>query len=224
MAWATALADLRSFINDSGNENLVKEQAVFGPTNGQNRAFFTFHDRLVAPAGIQSASDVTRLRIYFDAQEIAASGVNVTDTVRGQFEVTQVPSGNEVRASYYFQQNLDAELNQYLRFAAQQVSATTIDQVSEGLQLAALHYAAAQAYSRLSVRWHQRKSEQFLLQDQPQRQEAEQRIMFYREESARLMKAAQELRREFYEYRQDRGRAPAFKILSRVPNPYTPRR
>jgi len=55
-------------------------------------------------------------------------------------------------------------------------------------------------------------------------EEAEALIRFHMDEAARMMKEAREMRREYYDLRQDRGRAPAYGLLKRTPNPYTPRR
>lgn len=223
--WAAPLADLRTFLADTTNDNLVKDQKLFGETNGQNRTFFTFEDRLVA-SGNQSVCG-TPIRVFCNAgggyTEIAASGVLVTDSLRGELQLMYVPSGSvSLKASYHYQQFLDAELNVYLQQAANQVTADTASNIALGLQASALHIAASFAYKRLAQRWQQRKSEQFLLQDEPARTEAADRIEFYRKQGQDMMTEGIALRRSYYDMRLDTGRSPAYGVLNRTPSPYTP--
>src|SRR5574337_199212 len=163
--WATPLADLRVFLRDTTNDWIVKEQKVLGRVDGQNRTYYTFFDRIVA-SGNQSACGVP-LRLFYDGVEITASGIAVSDQIRGEFAVMQVASGVEVTATYHHQQFLDGELNQYLQQAANMVSADVAADIPAQLQLAAMHIAASQAYTGAAIRWQQRKSEQFMLQDIP---------------------------------------------------------
>ena len=108
--------------------------------------------------------------------------------------------------------------------AANRVGITILANIPEGLQAAVLDYAGAMVHTRLATRWQQRKSEQFMLQDEPARKEAEALIQFHRDEAIRLLEEAQQARRDYWDLRQDMGRAPGFAILNRVPGPYTPRR
>ncbi len=224
--WPTPLADLRTYLRDTQNDLLVKDKKCFGSTNGQNRTFFTFDDRLVA-SGNQSVC-AAPLRAFWDvgtgAVEIAASGILITDQVRGEFQLMLVASGGDIRATYHHQHWIDTELNMYLQQAANQVSADVAGNIPLGLQLPAMNIAGSMAYTSLAQRLQQRKADQFLLQDEPSRKEAESLIGFYQKESTRLMNDGLALRRAFYDGRQDRGRAPAFGLLKRTPQPYTPKR
>lgn len=230
MTWSDPLGDFRAFLADGATDNLVKERKVLGNSQaGQNRTFYTFDDRITA-SGYQSAC-AAPLRVFWDASpgpgpvEIAASGILVTDAVRGEFQMMFVPSGlGKLTASYHYQQSRDAELNIFLQQGANQVSTDLPGNVPAGLQMPVLHIAGSLAYSRLAQRWQQRKSEQFMLQDEPARTEAEERIKFYQAESSRLLNAGMLLRRSYYDMRQDRGRAPAYGTLTRRPNPWTPDR
>lgn len=224
--WADPRGDLRRFLADTTSDNFVKEKPVFGSVDASNRTYFTFDDRLIA-SGYQSAiPDVDqRLRVFINQSEIAASGVLVTNQQRGEFQLMYVPQLNdELRTAYHFQRSLDSDLDFDLQQAAQLVSATTADLVVAGMQAAVLHIAASFAHARLSQRWFQRKSDQFMLHDQPARDEADARVTFHREEAARLMENGRELRREYYDMRQDRGRAPAFALLKRIPPRIGPQR
>lgn len=223
--WATPLQDLRTFLADTTNDNLIKEQQLLGSTNGQNNTFFTFEDRLVA-SGNQSVCD-TPIRVFYDQgggfTEVAASGITVSDQIRGEVQLMLYPSGAVgLKASYHHQMHTDTELNTFLTHAMNQVNASSLTNIDAGLQEAVLHIAASYAYKRLAQRWQQRKSEQFLLQDEPARTEAADRIEFYRRQGQDMMTEGLALRRSYYDLRQDRGRQPAYGILQRRPNPYTP--
>ena len=85
-------------------------------------------------------------------------------------------------------------------------------------------FAGYNGHTKLAQRWQQRKSEQFMLQDEPMRQEAEARISYHQEEARRLYEQAKELRLDFYDTRNARAFSPSYGLLARRPNPYTPRR
>jgi hypothetical protein len=158
------------------------------------------------------------------ATEVAASGILVTDQVRGEFQLMLVASGGDIRATYHYQRWSDTELNMYLQQSANQVNSDVSGNIALGLQLTALNIAASMAYTSLAQRLQQRKADQFLLQDEPSRKEAESLIGFYQTESSRMLKDGLDARRAFYEGRQDRGRSMAYGLLKRTPQPYTPRR
>lgn len=227
MSWADPLGDLRRLLNDSDVSNLVKQKRVFGTTSGQNRTFFTFDDRLVA-SGNQSVC-ARPLRVWYDqgygAVEVAASGIIVQDQFRGEFLLTTSLSGvMSVTAAYFYQQSTDDELNFALDQATKQVNATDRSQLADGLQLACLYFASSITHRKLAQRWQQRKSEQFMLEDEPARKEAEDRIAFHLQQAKECQDLARSHRKEFYDLRQDKGLQPAYALLRRTPPPWTPRR
>lgn len=231
MAWTTALAELRALLCDTTSDNLVKQKAVLGPQDGTNSIFYTFDDRLVT-SGVQSLSP-TPLHVYqYTAAtnvwaELGASGINVTDPLRGTFQITMgtLPAAtDQLTTSYHYQQSFDSELNGFLQQAANQTNVTDITQVPPGLQLAALQIAASLAHQRLAVRWEQRKSDQFMLQDAPARAQVDERVKFHQAEAEKLQANGLALRKSFYDLSLDQGRTPAFAILNRPPRPWTPQR
>ena len=225
MSWSDPLGDLRRFLADTNEDNRVKQRAVLPTfTNGQTRRFITFDDRLLA-SGNQSVC-AQPLRVYLGNNEIAASGILVLNQDRGEFELMLVVSGNQQKltASYYFQKWYDDELNFYLQQGAQQVNANQASEVIPGLQLPALEFAGSMAFTRLGSRWQQRKSQQFLLEDEPARKEAEELIKYCTSEAERLRKAAREDRESYYNTKLNLAQSPAWALLSRIPPPYTPRR
>lgn len=222
--WGTARGDLRKILADTDQHHLVKDKTILpNAPDGQRRTFYTFDDRLIA-SGVQSVCAVP-LRLFYDGVEMAASGIRVTDPIRGEFTVMKPPMATvRVTAEYYYHAHLDDELDTYLQQAADQVSAATIDQTAPGLRLPALYFAASLANMSQATRWQQRKSEQFLLHDEPARSEMESRVEFHRSEAERLMKSALELRKAYYDGRLGLGLQPAYGLLSRTPFPWTPRR
>lgn len=224
MAWADPLGDLRMVLADGPTDNLIKNKILVGPCNGQNRTFFTFEDRLVASGNQSVCGDP--VRVFLNAVEVLASGILVTDQIRGEMQLMLVPSGTQTKltASYHYQQHLDSELAFYLKQAANRVTIDTPGNIPPGLQAAALNYAGELAHRRLAQRWQQRKSQQFMLQDEPARKEAEDLIKYHQGEADAMLKNAGLARRDYYDLRQDRGRAGAFTWLVRVPGLYTPRR
>lgn len=223
--WSDPLGDLRRFLADSDDDNLVKQRAVLPTvTNGQTRKFLTFDDRILA-SGNQSVC-AKPLRVFWGSEEIAASGILVLDQNRGEFEMMFVPSGNlnRLTATYYFQKWNDDELNSFLAQGGYQVNADILANVIPALRLPAMEFAASMAFTRLASRWQQRKSQQFLLEDEPARKEAEELINYCTSEAKRLQEAGREDRKAYYETKLDQARSPAYGTLVRMPWPYTPRR
>jgi len=228
MTWADPSGELRTFLSDTTNDNFVKEKRLIGTTDGVNRIFYTFEDRILA-SGNQSVMDPTlALRVFWQGSEVAASGILVTDQIRGEFQLTFSPSGlgefERLTGSYFFRQHLAAELTTFLTRSASQVGVATVADVALELQTPVTCFAASFAHTKLAQRWQQRKSEQFMLDDEPARQEAEARISFHQQEAERLYRMAREMRRDFYETSNDRNFKPAYGLLKRTPQPYTPRR
>lgn len=224
--WADPRGDLRTFLADGPNDNLVKEKEVMGPKDASNRTFFTFEDRLTS-SGVQSGVSYP-LKVYVDGSEYAASGINIIDQVRGQFQLTAIggtaPGSNaRVTATYYYQQHFDSELDFYLAQAAAQVNSNTASNVPLGLQAAAIRYAACTAHSRLAERWLQRKSEQFMLNEQPKEGTVGDRVAHHVEMAKFYCAAADDMRKSFYEDKLGKAHTPAFGLLKRTPRNYGPK-
>jgi hypothetical protein len=240
MTWADPISDLRDLLNDDTNGNLIKYKVVFPirtmGSSGLHRTFMTLEDRLVAPLGSQANIPIgpnmpLPLRVFLEdptsgAQtEVAASGIMLLDDVRGEFQLSFYPSGVSVRASYYFRQWLDEELNTFINQATLQCNGTDPTQIPDGLQLAVLNIAGSLAHRRAAGRWLMRKSEQFMLEE-PQTSDIDlkTRIDFHQSQAKDLYADGMTVRQSFYNLRMDRGLAPAFGVLNRIPRPYTPRR
>lgn len=225
MAWNDPSGDLRRFLRDTVDDNLIKSQAVAGDRNGTNTQFLTFFDRLYA-SGVQSsvADPRQRLRAFLNGTELVASGVTVTDATRGEFTISAAPTtSQELKVTYHFQMFRDDELAFFLQQAAGEVSVDLPSNIPPGLQMAAMNIAASLAYGGLAERWMQRKMDQFGFQEIDADSIAE-RVKFYAERCDRYLEKGAALRREYYDLGKDRGRRPAFGILSRPPRPYGPQR
>ena len=231
MPWTDPSGDLRTLLADGPTDNLIKSKRLLGTINGTNRVFFTFEDRLLASGNQSVCADPINLYLtttngaISSANQLAPSGITVTDQVKGEVTLSFAPSGQlQLTGSYHYQQHLDSEIGFYLQQGANLVAIDIVDNVPPGLQMATMDYAGAMAHRRLAQRWQQRKSEQFMLQDEPARLEAEALIKFHQDEAKSMRDNAGGERKDFYNLRQDRGLAPAFGLLNRVPRPYTPRR
>jgi hypothetical protein len=146
------------------------------------------------------------------------------DLVMGEFDLGYAPGPNDrVEATYYCQWFFDSELDVFLKHATQFLGlGPDWTVIQDGLQPAALHYAAQEAYSKLATRWAERASDQFLLEDSPQK-EIKAIIDSYRAMSADFQKKSVQLRDDFYK-RQGRANAPSFRTVSGRVRDLTPGR
>jgi len=223
--WPDPTGDLRKFLDDTSDHNRIKNQDAIGDQDGTNTRYYTFRDRLLA-SGVQSgASDQSaRLRVFLAGTELVNSGINVTDATLGEFTLQQAPTVNqEMKVTYAYQDHRADELTFYLTQAINEISVSAAADVPPGLQTAALHFAASFAHDRLAERWLMRKIDQFGLHETAP-DEISSRVDYHERRAKWYLNRAEKLRRDFYEFRKDRGRAPAFGILKRVPQGYTPRR
>lgn len=230
MTW-DALGDLRSLLNDDQQGNIVKSKAVF-PTrdaaaHGLYRRFYTLEDRLVC-SGAQDLADqplrVWEVNVSTDQEhEVALSGIFVTDALRGEFTLSYAPSG-KVRAGYCWREWYDGDLERAISQGVRMCNATSADTVVDGLRMAATYFAAEQAHRRAAHRWQQRRTEQFLLEDQPAQNEMERHVAFHTQQATELHQLAMAMRKEYYATLGGQNLRPAYATLTRIPRPYTPRR
>ena len=234
MTWSDPRGNLRTFLNDDAQANLIKNKPVFpfprGEADGTASTFFTFEDRIFCDEGPQDQSS-SPLRIFIGSPysqqvtEYPASGIVVTDAVGGEFTLMgAAPSGVLIKAQYYWQKWLDPDLDLYLQQAALQMNVSTASQVPDGLQLAALNLAGSMAHRQMAARWSFRKTMQFLLEDKPAAEHIEGLVAFHTEQAKELQVEGLAQRRAYYDLRMDQGRSPAYGLLARTPRPWTPRR
>lgn len=212
---AVARADLRTFLNDGPQDRPVKGKQVFGPVDGTNRQFITWEDRLVAGTLVVSVNltDLTPA----DYQEI--------DDVMGIFTLTTAPAAQQiVRARYFFQYFLDAELDAALQMAAVElVEDDNIVAVPIGLKNAALNFAGSFGYQKQAIRWAQRMSQRFLLEEEPTNEDLQARPNHFLKIADGMYRQAV-LMRDGYYMRHGRRNVPAVAVNKPRLRPLAPRR
>ena len=209
-AWATADVardELRAFLNDGLTDRPVKGKKLVGTANGTNTLFFAFDDRIV---------ESTPPSVF-----VSVNGVDVTftldDPIMGQFTLAAAPAiGNEVRARYYVQYFLDSELDEFLRLATGQIlESRDVTLINDGLAPAALNFAGYFGFTKQAIRWTQRMSEKYLLEDAPLDDGASQRPNHFRQIAQDYQKAARDQRDSYY-MRDSRRHAPAWRMFRPV--------
>lgn len=219
-----AIDDLRRFVNDGPLDRPVKRKLVIGRVDGVNLNFMTFDDRIIDTSLIVSVDDLP----------YAVSQVVVDDPILGTFHliasagppVAPPPLQTTVRAAYYFQYFLDSELAEALMLASQIITeGDDPTQIASGLKPAALHFGASFAYGKQSMRWAQRKSAQFLLEEEPLSDDVMNRSNLFEKMRESYYKQGIALRDSFY-MRDGRRNVPSFNVFkpNTSPTPPFPRR
>lgn len=216
--WTSSNADLRALLSDQGNDRHAYRKRVFGKINGTNTTFKTFETRRVGTL----VGAVAPLGAYVDGSLVAVA----SDTpVVGEFVLAAAPlDGSVVEATYYYQWFLDVELSVFLKNAAQWIGVgDDVTKVEDGLQPAALHFAAQEAYHKIAVRWAERWSEMYLLEDRPSESNNDSIVDTYRNLSKDFRMKAEALRSGFYG-RNDQSNAPLFASIRGNVKDLMPRR
>lgn len=196
-----AVTDLRVFLHDGPNDRFVKQKIVAGAVDGANTEFFTFEDRILNDA---------RFQVTVDFQLVAAV---IDDAIEGRLHTTLPPAeGTTVRARYFFQYFLDSDLQQALQDGAIQCLDTDqIVQVPLGMEYAVMNYAGHFAYQKQSMRWAERMSHKFLLEEEPLINEALNRSNLFQRIANDLIKNGEHFRDDFYK-RKGRQFIPSFGV------------
>ena len=211
MAWPDPITDLRILINDRDTDHEAWRKKCVGDVNGTNVDFKTWEKQRVtdftAPLGANG--------VFVDGLLVAVSS---DLPVLGQFSVAVAPSaGSTVEATYYHQWFLDTDLDKFLKSSSHWLgfSGAPTD-VPEGLQPAALHYAAQEAFTNMGQATMTNTSDVYLMEEGPKEKKVTvaQNFLSY----AKLMREkANELRDNFYEG-QGQASSPMFvSINGRVP-------
>ena len=212
---AQATVDLRRFLSDGPLDRPVKSKQVVGVVDGANKVFFAFDDRLI-PGTLRPTVDYT---------DVAIGSFAVTDAALGIFTLTTAPtSGQTVRARYYFQYFLDEELDEALELAAGEITESDdITTIASGFKQAALNFAGHFAYQKLAIKWAQRMSQRFLLEEEPLNAEILTRSNMFRDIARDLRSAGLDMRDDFYK-RHGRRHAPSYGMIKPNIPPIGPRR
>jgi hypothetical protein len=198
---ATARDNLRRFLNDGPQDRLRKSKPLLGMINGDNTRFFTYEDRIVEPFGVHVTVDLVDVTSTLD------------DAVIGQVTLASPPpTGAQVRAMYFCQYFLDEDLDEALQGATQQIIETDdVTQVPVGLKMAALNYAGHFAFTKQAIRWAERMSEHFVLEDAPAEGQMTQTANHFLTLARSFFTTANTMRESFYK-RDSRRQAPAWGV------------
>lgn len=209
MSWTTASTDLRTLLSDNLTDKHRYRKRVFGEINGINTSFKTFEFRRIT----DFTTATSPLGVWIDGVLQDPTAVSGDSVGTGDFYLETAPAdGSIVEASYFIQWFKDTEIDNFLRLACNWLSlGDDYSQLGQGLRPAALKYAAAEAYQKLSLRWAEHLSETFLLNDAPD----EKRMAIvdvYRKQSLDLRKEAETVRDDFYS-RSGQQKQPLFASI-----------
>ena len=211
----TALTELRQFLNDGPTDRPVKSKQIIGPANGVNTIFFTWEDRLI-PGSVSV--------IVNDTLIVEGVGLTVEPALGRLTFATPPPPSASLHASYYFRYFDDSELTSALTAGLGQLSsAMLVTSVPNGLHQSALSYGGYFAYYKQAMRWVQRMSDRFILQDAPLDSEMLGRSNLFRQMANDLYKNAREMRDDYYPG-QGRDKVPAWAVFKPHIPPIGPRR
>lgn len=217
MLWTTSIVDLRNLLSDGDTDKHRYRKRVFGRLDGVNKTFKTFETRRVT----NFTTSVSPLGVFVDG---TIQVITADDVMVGEFTVTTAPvDGSAIEASYYYRWFTDAEIGIFLKNATQFLGlGADHTLVSDGLQPSALHFAAQEAYQKIALRWAERWSEMYLLEDAPA-EGGKDVVDSYRSLAMDMQKKAVMLRDNFYT-RQGQNLAPSFSTIRGNIKEVTPRR
>lgn len=224
MAWTTAVSDLRIVLNDGPTDKLYHRKKVFGDIDGNNTAFKTFEFRRVTDFTEADAP----LGVYIDGVRQDPGQIADDDLISGEFNLVSAPTQNSTDASvvectYYVQWFLDSELASFLTFANDWLGVNAdYSEITLGLRPAAKKYAEYEAYRKLSLKYAQKLSETYRLEDGEDDKRME-IVKAYQDAAQSAYKDAVKQRDDFYS-RQGQSNAPLFVTNRGTVKETTPRR
>jgi hypothetical protein len=212
MSWTTSKDELRAIVSDGPTDRLRHRKRLIGTINGVNTVFKTLEPRLIT----NFTSAVAPEGVYVDG---VAAPITSADQVVGEISLTTPPAdGSIVEATYYAQWFLDSELDIFLLSAAQWLLFEAADQIPPGLRPAAIHYAAQEAYMKLSLKWAEHLSETYRLEDAP-KEGAYEIVTQYQNAAKAMHTKSMALKDNFYT-RSGKNKQPLFASLAgRVADP-----
>lgn len=208
-AWpdlATAIADLRTFLNDGPTDRPVKQKQLVGEVDGTNAEFFAWEERVVPGT----------LSVTVDFTPVAAT---LTDPVMGLVTLASPPpGGSTVRGRYYYQYFLDAELQTAITEAATQIEGSEdVTTIIPALKIVVLNFGGYFGYKKQAIRWAQRMSDKWILKEAPEEGDNFAKSNLFDKLARTFMDEARILRDDYYK-RQSRQLAPAAAMMKpRIP-------
>lgn len=212
MPWTTvadATSDLRILVSDGPTDKLRYRKRVIGDLNGLNPRFKSFEFRRVTDFSSEAGLS---LGVFVDGIR-QTQGVQVTSDFPeiGEFILATAPANtSRVEATFYIQWFKDVELAVFLKNAAQWIGlGEDITKVEPGLQPAALYYSAQEAMHKMAVKWAERLSETYKMEDQIKGDTSP--VNAFRVLAKDYRDKSEALRKNFYS-RDDQAEAPLFGI------------
>jgi hypothetical protein len=195
---------------------------ILGVVDGINTIFKTFEYRRVT----NFTTATFPLGLYLNGTAIPLGNIIQDDLESGTFQL-QAPSlpsnTSKLTGTYYYKWFDDSELDQFLQNASSWLGyGTSYVNLDDGLNAAALRFAAQEAYEKAAAKYSTRASQVFQLEDAPT-EDIMKSIEAFKEMSEGFLEKAETMRDDFYK-RQGQPLAPLFGFaLGRVTDP-TPRR
>lgn len=217
MTWATAVDDLRVILSDGPTDKLRAIKEVVGNFNGINQTFKTFEFRRITD--FSASGTASPLGVSINGVLQAPSAFSIDDPSTGFYTLaaaSAVTDADQMRATYYIQWFLDAELNGFLVRAANWLGMDDdYSLVPSGLKTAALKYASHEAYQKLALKYAENIAETYRFQDTKD----EKRFTIveaYQKAARENLKEAETYRDDFYT-RKGRAKAPIWRsVVGRV--------
>jgi len=161
--WTNAIEEIRQVLSDGPTDKERWRKRCIGVVDGVNTVFKTLESR--------RDTDFTTAT---GAEGVYINNVRVTvaadDTELGEFTLAVAPADTGVfpEATYYYRWFNDNELTTFLNKASEWLgTGSDYTLVIDGLQPAAMNWAAGLAYQKLSIRWSESRSDAYKLEDQP---------------------------------------------------------
>lgn len=211
MSWSTAVSDLRVSLSDGPQDKVRYRKTLLGKIDGVNKFFRTLEFRRITDF---KTGTTPMMGIWLDGILQATTAIANDFPDSGDVELTAAPAnGVSVEASYYIQWFTDSELAQFLRMAANMmVIGDDYSNIQLGLRPAAMAYAKGDAYEKLSLRWAEKLSETFVLEESPDKDKFTP-VESYAKQAKDLKAAAYKMRDDFYA-RAGQGNSPASASIS----------
>ncbi len=195
MTWTTAQSDLRTALSDNATDKMRYRKTLIGTVDGVNTVFKTLEFRRTTNFITSSAP----LGVYVNGVRLISTDITADFQDIGAVDLKVPPAnGDRVEATYYLQWFNDDEINQFLRVASNWCNlGNDFTQIPEGLRPCNLDYAQGEAYQKLALRWSEKLSETFQLEDAIEKDRFAM-IDNYAKWGAALKKGAAAARVDFY--------------------------
>lgn len=207
MTWSNAATELRTLLSDGPTDKLSWRKRCLGLVNGSSTSFKTFEGRRVTDLSTATGN----FGVFVNGSAVSVSSDNKEV---GQFTLASAPAdGTYVEATYYLQWFTDDEIVTFLGNAMQWLGlGSDYTTLVDGLQPAALKYAASEAYQKMSIRWALELSDIYKMQDQIS-PEVKTLQDPYKDLTKEFKKQATEARDEYYK-RQGQSLAPLYGTVA----------